>query len=70
MRIQHLIIDSRNKTSKYAESMVSSYLKGLDLLFKDDENIKQLHDLKERVKKISQGGITTGNFIKGLSENS
>ncbi|MCE5215174.1 MAG: DUF3656 domain-containing protein [Methanobacterium sp.] len=70
MGIQHLIIDTRNKPRKYAEKMISYYLKGLDFLDKNQGNLKSLYELKNKVKKISQGGITTGNFIKGLSENS
>jgi U32 family peptidase len=67
--LQHLVIDTRNKPGKYAQTMVAYYLKGLKYGKKSDTNRKNLERLKNKVKKISQGGITTGNFIKGLRES-
>jgi len=59
-----LIIDSRNKTSSYASEMVKYYIQGLDFKENTDSNIRKLNTLKNKVKKISSGGITTGNFLK------
>jgi len=61
--IQNLVIDARGKTSEYAESMVTSYRHGLNYKEKTPENIAKLNKLKVKVKKISQGGITTGSFL-------
>lgn len=61
--IQNLVIDARGKTSKYAESMVTSYRQGLNYKEKTPGNIAKLNKLKAKVKKISQGGITTGNLL-------
>lgn len=65
MGFQHLIIDTRNKTSGYAQSMVSLYCEGLNLLEKSRYNTRKVYKLKDEIKKISQGSITTGSFIKG-----
>ncbi len=60
---QDLIIDARTKTSAYAKSMVASYRKGLEFKEKTHDSIEKLNKLKFKIKKISQGGITTGNFL-------
>lgn len=60
---QNLVIDARGKTSEYARSMVTSYRQGLNFEKKTPENIEKLNELKVKVKKIAQGGITTGNFL-------
>jgi hypothetical protein len=43
--------------------MVTSYRQGLNYKEKTPGNIAKLNKLKAKVKKISQGGITTGNFL-------
>lgn len=64
MGFHELIIDTRAKTSLYANAMVRYYNQGLDFKENTDINIHKLNILKNKVKKISRGGITTGNFLK------
>lgn len=59
-----LKIDARNKTSSYANLMVKYYIQGLNFKEINENNIHKLNILKNKVKKISGGGITTGNFLK------
>lgn len=67
--VDRLIIDSRNRTPDYVGEIVTIYTKGLQELEKNDPDITiKLNQLKNRIKKISLGGITTGTFIKGLKE--
>lgn len=61
---QDLVVDVRGKTGEYAKSMVTYYNQSLDFKDKTPGNISKLNELKVKVKKISQGGITTGNFLK------
>lgn len=60
--LHDLVIDARGKTGEYARSMVTYYHQGLDFRDKTQVNITKLKELKSKVKKISQGGITTWNF--------
>lgn len=64
MGFHELIIDARNKTGSYANAMVKYYNQSRDLKENNDNNIRKLNNLKKMVKKISNGGITTGNFLK------
>jgi putative protease len=64
MGFKDLIIDARNKNGAYANLMVNYYNQGLNFREITDFNIRKLNMLKNRVKKISQGSITSGNFIK------
>lgn len=67
--VDRLIIDSRNRTPDYAREIVTIYTRGLQELEKHDPDIIiKLNQLKNRIKKIALGGITTGSFIKGLKE--
>ena len=63
MGFQNLSIDARHKTREYARVMVSCYSEGLNYRENRLENIEKLNKLKNKVKRISQGGITTGNFL-------
>jgi U32 family peptidase len=70
MGFNNLVIDSRNKPSDYAHTMVSLYQKALQLTTKRDPKLKtKLNSLKKQVKKISNGGITTGNFLRGVNDD-
>lgn len=62
--ISNLVVDARGKTREYAKSMVTYYKQGLNLKEKTPENRVNLKKLKVKVKKLSQGGITTGNFLE------
>lgn len=67
MGIDRLVIDARNKPSNYVREMLLFYQEALQLTIQSDPNLdKKLHSLKEKVKKISNGGITTGNFLRGV----
>jgi Collagenase and related proteases len=70
MGFSHLVIDSRNKPVDYTFRMLSNYQKALELTSNQDPHLgKKLHSLKNQVKKISNGGITTGNFLRGVYDD-
>jgi putative protease len=61
------VIDTRAKPAKYAKKMVSIYQQGLKKTIKKGPNLyDELLNLKKKAKKISNGGITTGNFLRGV----
>lgn len=62
--LDNLVIDARGKTREYAGSMVTIYRNGLNFREKNHENVVKLNKLKIKVKKLAQGGITTGNFLE------
>jgi U32 family peptidase len=67
--LDSLVIDSRAKPAKYAKKMVSIYQDGLEKTNKRSPRLKnELVNLKKKVKKISNGGITTGNFLRGVED--
>jgi U32 family peptidase len=67
--LDSLVIDSRAKPAKYAKKMVSIYQDGLEKTIKRSPRLKnELVNLKKKVKKISNGGITTGNFLRGVED--
>ncbi|MGF7118484.1 DUF3656 domain-containing U32 family peptidase [Methanobacterium oryzae] len=68
LSIDTVTIDARGKTEKYAEDICSNYRDAIKITEKKDRNMNELKKLKNRVKKISFGGITTGNFIRGIKE--
>jgi U32 family peptidase len=68
--LDRLVIDARNKPADYVRKMVSLYQEALQLTVNKNPNLdKKLYSLKKRVKKISNGGITTGNFLRGVNED-
>lgn len=70
MGFSHLVIDSRNKPVDYTFRMLSNYQKALELTSNQDPHLgKKLNSLKKKVKKISNGGITTGNFLRGVYDD-
>ncbi|MCE7697723.1 MAG: DUF3656 domain-containing protein, partial [Methanobacterium paludis] len=66
MGIDSVVIDARGKTPSYALEMAAIYNKAVEKTGKGNELKKTLNMLKNNVKKISTGGITTGNFIRGV----
>ena len=68
MDIDSIVLDVRNKTYDYANEMTSIYSKGLEYIEKETNSTKNMNRLKSKVKNISTGGITTGNFLKGIKE--
>jgi len=68
--LDSLVIDTRAKPAKYAKKMVSIYQRGLKKTIKKGPSLNnELLNLKNKAKKISNGGITTGNFLRGVEEN-
>ncbi len=66
--IDIIVIDVRNKTYDYAKEMTSIYSKGLEYIENEINTTKNMNRLKSKIKIISNGGITTGNFLKGIKE--
>lgn len=67
--IDTVIIDARGRTCKYARDMSFIYKKAIKIGTGSRHKSKSdLNALKNQVKKISLGGITTGNFIRGVTE--
>ena len=65
--IDTIIIDARGRTKKYAHDISHIYKKALEIGAKNDPKSKrELNALKNKAKKISLGGITTGNFLRGV----
>jgi U32 family peptidase len=68
--LDSLVIDTRAKPSKYAKKMFSIYQLGLEKTIEKGPSLNnELLKLKKKAKKISKGGITTGNFLRGVEEN-
>jgi putative protease len=66
--IDTIIVDVRNKTYDYSNEITAIYSKGLEFIENGDINIKKINRLKAKIKEISTGGITTGNFLKGIKK--
>jgi putative protease len=64
MGIDTVLIDLEGRTGRYAEILCSVYKNviEMDLSAQNGNNLKKM---KGKVKKISIGGITTGNFLRG-----
>jgi putative protease len=67
--ISEVVIDARGRTGAYAGAMTRIYL---DAITRDGAGAgtddKQTGNLKERIKTLAYGGITTGHFLRGLKE--
>ncbi len=59
-------IDGRDKGPHYLEKMSKYYKKALNESLEPSEDFK-VEKLKNKIKKISLGGITAGNFIRGVN---
>ncbi len=66
--IDSIVLDLRHKSYDYAKEMTLIYCEALDYIEKDINTIKNMNQLKSKIKSISTGGITTGNFLKGVKE--
>lgn len=67
MGLDILTIDARTRTRDYARDMAALY--GDAIAHRDDaDRDGYLNKLKLKIKKRSNGGITTGSFLKGLKE--
>lgn len=62
-------VDARGRTEKYAREMAQIYLEAIERTEKGGRSLSEdLRALKERIRPIALGGITSGHFIKGLKE--
>jgi putative protease len=66
--ISEVVIDTRGRTGAYAGTMTQIYLKAIDLVNNGAVTEKQTKSLKDRIKTLACGGITTGHFLRGLKE--
>lgn len=67
--IGSIAIDARGRTAMYTDQMVRIYQEAIIAAKKNDRHThKRLIQLKNNVKEIARGGITTGHFIRGLKE--
>ena len=65
MPIDSISLNLEGRTTKYAQKICSVYKNTDKLDLKTKSAERKLINMKKEVKKISLGGITTGNFIKG-----
>lgn len=67
--ISGVVIDARGRTGAYAGAMTRIYL---DAMSRDDAGTVTADappgSLKDRIKTLAYGGITAGNFLRGLKE--
>jgi len=65
--INNFALDARGKSSAYLKKMGALYQEALSRVSSPEfkHNIKQT---KTKMKKISQGGLTSGNFLRGLGK--
>lgn len=67
MGINSIVIDSRSKTPAYAFEVASVYSDAVEKSCSSAKGLKKiLKTHKNRIKKVSTGGITTGNFLRGV----
>ena len=66
--INCIVVDLRTKTYHYAKDIISIYKNGLEYIKRKENSGKNMNRLKSKIKIISTGGITTGNFLKGIKE--
>ena len=68
--INEVLIDARGRTGTYTGDVIRLYREAIQLAKKgvrtDD---RQFSQLKDAVKRLAIGGITTGHFIRGLKES-
>ncbi|MTK63764.1 MAG: U32 family peptidase [Methanobacterium sp.] len=68
MGINGLIIDMRTKGYEYSKDMSLVYNAQLNHVLSGNDSNKMLKQFKSRIKTISTGGITTGNYLKGVKD--
>jgi putative protease len=64
-----LAIDARGRTGKYALEMLQIYIEAMELTEKRGASLERdLYVLKDRIRPMLLGGMTSGHFIKGLKD--
>ncbi|MDD1663728.1 MAG: U32 family peptidase, partial [Methanomicrobiales archaeon] len=67
--IDLLVIDARGRGHRYAREMAAIYREGISLVEAGGDGIpRELGNLREECRKRARGGITHGNFLRGLRE--
>jgi putative protease len=67
--VDAVTIDARGKTADYAREMVRVYREAIaSAAQKPGTATRDTASLRERVKAIALGGITTGHYPRGLKE--
>jgi putative protease len=70
--IDRLIIDARSKGTAYAGAMTSVYVDALsekEWVMGSPDSRGVVADLKPKIRSLAAGGITSGHFLRGLSED-
>ena len=68
--INEVIIDARGRPETYVLEMTRLYRQAINLSgHKTPSQSHQLKELKDAIKNLVFGGITTGHFIRGLKES-
>ena len=68
--IEFLAIDARGRGARYGRDMAAIYREGISLVASGGDGIPRgLGDLREECRKRARGGITHGNFLRGLRED-
>ena len=68
MGVDGLVMDMRTKGYDYCKEMSLVYSNYLNHVLAGDDSKNLLKKLKSRIKNISTGGITTGNYLKGVKD--
>lgn len=66
--VDSISLNLEGRTKKYAQIICSIYKDTIKMDLKTKSNERKLIKMKKEVKRISLGGITTGNFIKGTAK--
>ena len=67
--ISEVVIDTRGRSSSYAHDMTRIYREAVDSINAGTAPMEaSFHALKDRIRSLARGGITTGHFIRGLKD--
>ena len=66
--ISEVVIDTRGRTGAYAGAMTQIYRQAIDLVNDGAVTGNQVKSLKDQLKTLACGGITSGHFLRGLKE--
>lgn len=67
MGIDSVVVDLEGRNKKYAQKICSLYTEVFQMDPGDISTKNKLAEMKNSAKKVSIGGITTGNFIRGTA---